>query len=46
MTHNGSDSIRLKIGNGIAVQVEYEGKMMGPFGKRGEVIIKEFDIEN
>jgi len=46
MTHNGSDSIRLKIGNGIAVQVEYEGEVMGPFGKRGEVIIKEFDIED
>ena len=46
MTHNGSDSIRLKIGNGIAVQVEYEGELMGPFGKRGEVIIKEFDIED
>ncbi len=46
MTHNGSDSIRIKIGNGIAVQVEYEGEILGPFGKRGEVIIKEFDIEN
>ena len=45
MTHNGTESIRLKIGNGIAVQVEYEGKVEGPFGKRGEVIIKEFDLD-
>ena len=46
MTHNGTESIRLKIGNGIAVQVEYEGETLGPFGKRGEVIIKEFDLDN
>lgn len=44
MSHNGTEYIRLKIGNGIAVQVEFEGEVLGPFGKRGEVIIKEFDL--
>ena len=44
MTHSGNETIRLKIGNGIAVQVEFDGEKLGPFGQRGEVIIKEFDI--
>lgn len=44
MTHSGNETIRLKIGNGIAVQVEFDGEKLGPFGQRGEVIVKEFDI--
>ncbi|MCF8001542.1 MAG: helix-turn-helix domain-containing protein [Halanaerobiales bacterium] len=44
MTHSGNETIRLKIGNGIAVKVEFDGEKLGPFGQRGEVIIKEFDI--
>lgn len=46
MTHNGNDNIRIKIGNGIAVLVEYKDETLGPFGKRGEVIVKEFDLNN
>ena len=44
MTHNGEETVTLKIGNGIAVQVEINGEVLGPFGKRGEVIIKQFDL--
>ena len=44
MTHSGEDTVTLKIGNGIAVQVEINGEVLGPFGKRGEVIIKQFDL--
>ncbi|MDZ7672383.1 MAG: DUF4115 domain-containing protein [Halanaerobiales bacterium] len=44
MTHNGEETVTLKIGNGVAVQVEINGEVLGPFGKRGEVIIKQFDL--
>ncbi len=44
MTHNGEETATLKIGNGVAVQVEINGEVLGPFGKRGEVIIKQFDL--
>lgn len=44
MSHTGNETIRLKIGNGIAIEVEFEGEKLGPFGNRGEVIVKEFDI--
>jgi cytoskeletal protein RodZ len=44
MTHNGEETVTLKIGNGIAVQVEINGEVLGPFGKRGEVIIKQFNL--
>jgi len=44
MTYSGNENIRIKIGNGIAVKVEFEGEILGPFGKSGEVIIRNFDI--
>jgi len=44
MTYSGNENIRIKIGNGIAVKVEFEGELLGPFGKSGEVIVRNFDI--
>lgn len=44
ITYSGNENIRIKIGNGIAVKVEFEGEILGPFGKSGEVIIRNFDI--
>jgi len=44
MTYSGNENIRIKIGNGIAVKVEFEGELLGPFGKSGEVIVRDFDI--
>ncbi|MFW6237942.1 MAG: helix-turn-helix domain-containing protein [Halanaerobiales bacterium] len=44
LNYSGKEKIRLKIGNGEAVQVKINGKVKGPWGKSGEVIKKEIKI--
>jgi transcriptional regulator with XRE-family HTH domain len=39
------EKIRVKIGNAAGIRVIKDGKIMGPFGSKGEVIIKEFSID-
>ncbi len=41
---NGEGNAVLKIGNGIAIKIKKEGKLIGPWGKRGEVIKKEVNF--
>ncbi|OCL27181.1 hypothetical protein U472_06810 [Orenia metallireducens] len=37
--------IELKMGNAAGIKVIKDGKVMGPFGSKGEVIVKRFSID-
>lgn len=40
------ENIKLKISNGAGIKVIKNGQELGPFGKAGEVIVKEFSLES
>jgi|GEM_PF-1983018 len=37
--------IKVKIGNGAGVRIIKDNKVMGPFGFKGEVIVKQFSVD-
>ncbi|MBM7557900.1 helix-turn-helix domain-containing protein [Halanaerobacter jeridensis] len=39
-------NIKLKIGNGAGIKIVKNGQELGPFGKAGEVVVKEYSIKS
>lgn len=44
MTFSGKEKMVMKLGNAVAVTVEKDGEILGPFGKSGAVITKELNF--